>query len=106
MNAKSLSVAGTTTQFVLRHHVPATAPPVGVGRSIGCVTLLTLAGAKAVTVSVDAVKSDCMRFARTALLARPTDIFRVPGAFESADLPFYFRVEGEDTDTPPARPST
>jgi pimeloyl-ACP methyl ester carboxylesterase len=79
-------------------------PIVGIGHSIGAMTLLALAGAEARTLSGDRVVSGSKwKFDRLALFAPPADFFRHPGALKSVDARLHIRVGGKDSITPPAQ---
>ncbi|MET0548428.1 MAG: hypothetical protein ABW002_04060 [Xanthomonas sp.] len=78
-------------------------PIVGIGHSIGAVTLLVLAGGQARTLAGErVVVGSTWRFARLALLAPPADFFRHPGALDDVDVQTLLRVGAKDTMTPPA----
>lgn len=79
-------------------------PIVGIGHSIGTVTLLALAGGEAQTLAGDTVISgSTWRFDRLALFAPPTDFFRRPGALKSVRVPIRIWVGAKDSITPPAQ---
>ncbi|QNH23510.1 alpha/beta hydrolase [Xanthomonas theicola] len=78
-------------------------PIIGIGHSIGALTLLVLAGGQARTLSGDrVVVGSKWKFARLALFAPPADFFRYPGALDDVDVQTLLRVGGKDTMTPPA----
>jgi pimeloyl-ACP methyl ester carboxylesterase len=79
-------------------------PVVGMGHSIGTVTLLALAGGEARTLAGDLVTvGSKLKFDRLALFAPPTDFFRRPGALQSVRVPIRIWVGAKDTITPPAQ---
>jgi pimeloyl-ACP methyl ester carboxylesterase len=79
-------------------------PIIGIGHSIGTVTLLALAGAEAQTLAGDTVMSGSkLNFDRLALFAPPTDFFRRPGALKSVQVPIRIWVGAKDSITPPAQ---
>jgi pimeloyl-ACP methyl ester carboxylesterase len=79
-------------------------PIVGIGHSIGTVTLLALAGGEARTLAGDSVMVGAkLKFDRLALFAPPTDFFRRPGALESVRVPIRIWVGAKDSITPPAQ---
>jgi pimeloyl-ACP methyl ester carboxylesterase len=79
-------------------------PIVGIGHSIGTVTLLALAGGEAQTLAGDLVVSGAkLKFDRLALFSPPTDFFRRPGALKSVRLPVRIWVGAKDSITPPAQ---
>ncbi len=79
-------------------------PIVGIGHSIGTVTLLALAGGNAQTLTGDRVLSGSKwKFARLALFAPPTDFFRRPGALISVKAPIRIWVGAKDQITPPSQ---
>jgi pimeloyl-ACP methyl ester carboxylesterase len=79
-------------------------PIVGIGHSIGTVTLLALAGGEAQTLAGDTVMSESkLKFGRLALFAPPIDFFRRPGALKSVRLPIRIWVGANDSITPPGQ---
>ncbi len=79
-------------------------PIVGIGHSIGTVTLLALAGGEAQTLAGETVMSgSTLKFHRLALFAPPTDFFRRPGALKSVNVPIRIWVGAKDSITPPAQ---
>jgi pimeloyl-ACP methyl ester carboxylesterase len=79
-------------------------PIVGIGHSIGAVSLLALAGGEAQTLAGDTVISGSkLKFDRFALFAPPTDFFRRPGALKSVRVPIRIWVGAKDSITPPAQ---
>jgi hypothetical protein len=79
-------------------------PIVGIGHSIGTVTLLALAGGEAQTLAGETVTSgSTLKFHRLALFAPPTDFFRRPGALKSVNVPIRIWVGAKDSITPPAQ---
>ena len=79
-------------------------PIVGIGHSIGTVTLLALAGGEAQTLVGDtAMSGSKLKFDRLALFAPPTDFFRQPGALKSVRLPIRIWVGAKDSITPPVQ---
>jgi pimeloyl-ACP methyl ester carboxylesterase len=79
-------------------------PLVGIGHSIGGVTLLALAGGEAQTLGGDTVMSGSkLKFDRLALFAPPTDFFRQPSALKSVRVPIRIWVGAKDSITPPAQ---
>jgi pimeloyl-ACP methyl ester carboxylesterase len=79
-------------------------PMIGIGHSIGTVTLLALAGGEAQTLAGDTVTSGSkLKFDRLALFAPPTDFFRRPGALKSVRVPIRIWVGAKDSITPPAQ---
>lgn len=79
-------------------------PIIGIGHSIGTVTLLVLAGGEARTLSGHRVtRGSKWKFGRLVLLAPPADFFRHPDALNSVDVPLHIRVGGKDIITPPAQ---
>jgi len=79
-------------------------PIIGIGHSIGTVTLLALAGGEAQTLAGDTVMSgSTVKFDRLALFAPPTDFFRQPGALKSVRVPIRIWVGAKDSITPPAQ---
>jgi pimeloyl-ACP methyl ester carboxylesterase len=79
-------------------------PIVGIGHSIGTVTLLALAGGEAQTLAGDTVISgSTLRFDRLALFAPPADFFRRPGALKSVRVPIRIWAGAKDSITPPAQ---
>lgn len=79
-------------------------PIVGVGHSIGAVTLLILAGGKARTLSGHHVVSGSKwMFERLSLFSPPADFFKHPGALKSLGVQMQIRIGGKDTVTPPAQ---
>jgi pimeloyl-ACP methyl ester carboxylesterase len=79
-------------------------PIVGIGHSIGAVTLLALAGGEAQTLDGDTVISRSkLKLDRLALFAPPTDFFRRPGALKSVRVPIRIWVGAKDSITPPAQ---
>jgi pimeloyl-ACP methyl ester carboxylesterase len=79
-------------------------PIVGIGHSIGPVTLLALAGGEAQTLAGDTVMCGSkLKFDRLALFAPPTDFFRRPGALKSVSVPIRIWVGAKDSITPPAQ---
>ena len=79
-------------------------PIVGIGHSIGAVTLLALAGGEAQTLAGDTVMSGpTLKFDRLALFAPPTDFFRRSGALKSVRVPIRIWVGAKDSITPPAQ---
>ena len=79
-------------------------PIVGMGHSIGTVSLLALAGGEARTLAGDLVMAGSkLKFDRLALLAPPTDFFRRPGALQAVTLPIRVWVGTKDSITPPAQ---
>ncbi len=77
-------------------------PIVGIGHSIGAVTLLALAGGEGETR--DGQRLICgstLMFSRLALFAPPTDFFRRPGALRTISVPIRVWAGGRDTITPP-----
>ena len=79
-------------------------PIIGIGHSIGTVTLLALAGGEARTLSGDRVVSGSKwKFDCLALFAPLADFFRYPGALRSVDVRLRIRTGGKDSITPPAQ---
>jgi pimeloyl-ACP methyl ester carboxylesterase len=79
-------------------------PIIGIGHSIGTVTLLALAGGEAQTLAGDTVMSASkLKFDRLALFAPPTDFFRRSGALKSVRVPIRIWVGARDSITPPAQ---
>jgi len=79
-------------------------PIIGIGHSIGTVTLLALAGGEAQTLAGDTVMSGSkLKFDRLALFAPATDFFRRPGALKSVRVPIRTWVGAKDSITPPAQ---
>ncbi len=79
-------------------------PIVGIGHSIGAVTLLALAGGEAQTLAGDTVISGSkLNFDRLALFAPPTYFFRRSGALKSVRVPIRIWVGAKDSITPPAQ---
>ena len=79
-------------------------PLVGIGHSIGGVTLLALAGGEAQTLAGDTVISGSkLKFDRLALFAPPTDCFRRAGALKSVRAPIRIWVGAKDSITPRAQ---
>jgi pimeloyl-ACP methyl ester carboxylesterase len=77
---------------------------IGIGHSIGTVTLLALAGGEAQTLAGDTViPRSKLKFDRLALFAPPTDFFRRPGALKSVRVPIRIWVGAKDSITPPAQ---
>ena len=79
-------------------------PIVGVGHSIGSVTLLALAGGEAQTLAGDTViPRSKLKFDRLALFAPPTDFFRRASALKSVRVPMRIWVGAKNSITPPAQ---
>ena len=79
-------------------------PIVGIGHSIGTVTLLALAGGEAQTLAADTVMSGSkLKFERLALFAPASDFFRRSGALWSVRVPIRIWVGARDSITPPAQ---
>jgi hypothetical protein len=79
-------------------------PLVGIGHSIGGVTLLALAGGEAQTLAGDTLISGSkLKFDRLALFAPPTDFFRRAGALKLVRVPIRIWVGAKDSITPPAQ---
>lgn len=79
-------------------------PLVGIGHSIGSVTLLALAGGEAETLAGERIISRPQwKFARLALLAPPTDFFRRPGALSLMTTPIQVWAGAKDHITPPTQ---
>jgi pimeloyl-ACP methyl ester carboxylesterase len=79
-------------------------PIVGIGHSIGGVTLLALAGGEAQTLAGDTMISGSkLKFDRLALFAPPTDFFRRASALKSVRVPMRIWVGAKDSITPPAQ---
>lgn len=79
-------------------------PIVGIGHSIGTVTLLALAGGEAQTLAADTVMSGSkLKFERLALFAPASDFFRRSGALRSVRVPIRIWVGARDSITPPAQ---
>lgn len=79
-------------------------PLVGIGHSLGTVVLLTLAGGVAQTLSGGLVEAGSRpAFDRLALLAPPTDFFRLPGALAAVRAPIRIWVGAKDSITPPSQ---
>jgi pimeloyl-ACP methyl ester carboxylesterase len=79
-------------------------PLVGIGHSIGTVTLLALVGGKAQTLAGENVISGSKwKFTRLALFAPPTDFFRKASALISVNVPIQIWVGAQDLITPPTQ---
>lgn len=79
-------------------------PIIGIGHSIGTVTLLALAGGEARTLVGNRIVSGSKwKFDRLVLFAPPADFFRHPGALQSVDVRLHIRTGGKDSITPPAQ---
>jgi len=75
-------------------------PIVGIGHSIGTVTLLALAGGEAQTLAGETVMSgSTLKCDRLALFAPPTDLFRRTGALKSVNVPIRIWVGAKDSIT-------
>lgn len=85
-------------------YLKADLPIIGIGHSIGTVTLLALAGGQAQTLAGDTViPGSKLKFDRLALFAPPTDFFQRPGALGSVRVPIRIWVGAKDSITPPAQ---
>jgi pimeloyl-ACP methyl ester carboxylesterase len=83
-------------------YAQATRPIVGIGHSIGAVTLLALAGGEGETRDGQRLAFGSeWKFSRLALLAPPTDFFRRPGALRTVRVPIRIWAGRKDTITPP-----
>ncbi len=79
-------------------------PLVGIGHSIGCVSLLALAGGEPETLAGDRIAyRSKWRFSRLALLAPATDFFRRPGALSLIKAPIQVWAGAKDHITPPSQ---
>jgi predicted alpha/beta hydrolase family esterase len=110
MLASSIPSGGDLDRRIRRLHASADEyvrrdlPLVGIGHSIGCVTLLALAGGEAETLTGDRITSRSkLTFARLALLAPPTDFFRRPGALHLVKTPIQVWAGAKDSVTPPSQ---
>jgi pimeloyl-ACP methyl ester carboxylesterase len=79
-------------------------PIVGIGHSIGAVTLVARAGGEAQTIAGDTVMSGSkLKFDRLALFAPSIDVFRRPAALKSVRVPIRIWAGAKDSITPPAQ---
>ena len=79
-------------------------PIVGIGHSIGAVTLLALGGGETQTPAGDTVMSGSkFKFDRLALFVPPTVFFQRAGALKSVRVPIRIWVGAKDWITPPAQ---
>lgn len=79
-------------------------PLIGLGHSLGCVSLLSLAGARAETLAGEPIiPRRTWTFARLALLAPPTDFFRRPGALNKVDSAICIWAGAKDQIAPPTQ---
>ena len=90
-------------ELALKRYSRAGLPIIGIGHSLGCVLLLTLAGANARTLSgLQVISNSKLSFGKLALFAPPVAFFGYPGALKSIDTPsIYLRAGNKDTITPP-----